>query len=234
MQFSYSNQPSEPREVYLAEVSQQLHGRLSPLAAFETTNELREHINAMADAYIELGMDPEIAMASALERFGPSGKVGSSVAREAPASRPKLVLQVQLPISLLLLTFVVAMVASLGVVVSLYFAFAFLPVHSPSGGTYFTVALAVSLVISPIVWFFWRLRPSTLGLVLAVCYNVAFWSWIHFGNTMSGEPGRKVYWWLTNTILVFVVGWAVSMFARFLRTRFPDADVNPVSRLRVG
>ncbi len=68
---SHQIHPKEARETYLAEVSRTLARKLSPLEAYETIQEMRAHIDAMAGAYQELGMDPAEAMEAALQKIWP-------------------------------------------------------------------------------------------------------------------------------------------------------------------
>ena len=64
------------RETYLSDLSIRLRGRLSPLEIFESTQEMRSHIDAMAAAHEELGLDPVDAMKTSLEKFGEAQQVG--------------------------------------------------------------------------------------------------------------------------------------------------------------
>ncbi len=65
------------REAYLVQVSKQLSTRLSPLEMYETVEEMRAHVNAMALAYQEVGLSPIDAMKAALAKFGAADSVGA-------------------------------------------------------------------------------------------------------------------------------------------------------------
>jgi len=67
------------REIYLEEVSRTLRDQLLPLEAYETIQEMREHLDAMAAAYQELGLEPADAMKAAIQKFGESRKVAEQL-----------------------------------------------------------------------------------------------------------------------------------------------------------
>ncbi len=73
------NHPIALREIYLAEVSRQLQNRLSSVEVYDSVLEMRAHIDAMSDAYEELGMEPTEAMRLAVARFGSAKSVTSDL-----------------------------------------------------------------------------------------------------------------------------------------------------------
>ena len=76
------------REAYLSDVSREVQGSLTPLEAFESVQEMREHLNAMAAAYVDLGTEPCAAMLAAIDKFGPARRLGKVLIRSArPQSR---------------------------------------------------------------------------------------------------------------------------------------------------
>ncbi len=81
--------PAESREIYLSEVSRNLQHRLGPLELYESIQEMRIHIDAIAAAHMELGMPPNEAMNKALKKFGESGHLskGHSVVGRGDAAK---------------------------------------------------------------------------------------------------------------------------------------------------
>ena len=58
------------REAYLADVTERLHAEMSPLELYESVQEMRTHLDCMASAYEELGLEPKTAMEQAVSQFG--------------------------------------------------------------------------------------------------------------------------------------------------------------------
>lgn len=77
-------QAAELRETYLAEVARRLDSTMTPLESRDSLSEFREHIDAMAAAYQELGMNPVEAMRAALERFGTASRWAEPTRRQLP------------------------------------------------------------------------------------------------------------------------------------------------------
>ena len=67
------------REAYLAEVTNRLRLVMTPVEEHEMIAEMRAHIDAMSDAYEELGMEPTEAMRLAVARFGSAKSVTSDL-----------------------------------------------------------------------------------------------------------------------------------------------------------
>jgi len=67
------------REVYLDEIARTLRRRISPLEAYETVQEMREHLDAMSAAYQEVGLEPVEAMKAAIQKFGASETLGTAL-----------------------------------------------------------------------------------------------------------------------------------------------------------
>ena len=62
MQNTELNEASSARETYLIEVTLSLSHRLAPPEILESIQELRVHIDAMAAAHEELGVEADAAM----------------------------------------------------------------------------------------------------------------------------------------------------------------------------
>lgn len=69
-------------EAYIDKVCAQLPRSLSRSRRRELRDELSAHLHALADAYEELGSDPDTALAEALRQFGDAARVGREWARE--------------------------------------------------------------------------------------------------------------------------------------------------------
>ena len=73
----------DPRiEEYLDRIASQLPRRMSVLARQEQRAELAAHLDALVDAYVELGAAEDEAVLAALERFGPAEEWGRQLSRE--------------------------------------------------------------------------------------------------------------------------------------------------------
>jgi hypothetical protein len=74
---------ADPRiHAYIDKVCAQLPRDLSPARRLELRAELAAHLRALADAYQELGSDPDTALQEALRQFGDAAQVGREWARE--------------------------------------------------------------------------------------------------------------------------------------------------------
>lgn len=82
------NHAKSCREEFLDEVAIRLRGRLTPFESYESIDEMRGHIDAMAAAYGELGMEPVPAMEAALAKFGSPEEIGAAIAGTKPLSIP--------------------------------------------------------------------------------------------------------------------------------------------------
>ena len=69
------------REAYLDDVDNRLRKQLSALERFELITEFRQHLDAMAEAFVELGMPPGQAMQAAIEKFGASSNVATQISK---------------------------------------------------------------------------------------------------------------------------------------------------------
>lgn len=75
-------QPDARIDVYLDKVCAQLPRDLSPARQLELRAELAAHLRALAEAYEELGSDPDTALEEALRQFGDAARVGREWTRE--------------------------------------------------------------------------------------------------------------------------------------------------------
>ena len=64
------NNGASVREAYLADVTERLRSEMSPLELYEYVQEMRTHLECMASAYEELGLEPQMAMEQAIIQFG--------------------------------------------------------------------------------------------------------------------------------------------------------------------
>jgi hypothetical protein len=75
---------------YLNDVVRHLGNAVSPTHRREIRRELAAHLEALADAYIELGHTPDEAVEAALRQFGSARKVGATYRAAALPSAPSL------------------------------------------------------------------------------------------------------------------------------------------------
>lgn len=75
---------------YLNDVVRHLGKAVSPMRSREIRRELAAHLEALTDAYIELGYTPDEAVEAALRQFGSARKVGAAYRAVAKSSAPSL------------------------------------------------------------------------------------------------------------------------------------------------
>lgn len=225
MMSSNPNHPEELRERYLADVTQQLRSRQSALETYETTNELRDHINAMAAAYAEVGMDAESAMVAALEKFGAPAQIGTSLAVASSDQNHlnRTTRGISIPFGFLVTT--VASIATGALLVGALnleglwmHGWRTMPID-----LIIEIGAAAGVIVSPFAWWFRKLKPVMFAMCLTCVANVML-AWTLYSTYASlGRFADLVYVALDLSVLFFILGVVASAATRwqlrFGRTR---------------
>lgn len=226
------NRPSELREAYLAEVTRRLQNRLAPWEAFDTATELRDHINAMAAAYVEVGMDAESAMVAALEKFGVSSEIGASLAETNRTGMRFLTLSLGIGFTICVTSIVnfVNCHLQLALVTSLYTGIA------AAGRDTGMVILGGALLATLSTPFAWRLlqrnpihcaKRTTLVLGLAWFVCVYLPSGMFRGHMLCAPimASSLSYFFVSG----YIASWSAHLFcARFSHSRLPLTGSRPI------
>jgi hypothetical protein len=214
------NQAMVLREEYLAEVTKRLSGRLSALEAFESIQEMRGHIDAMAAAYEELGLEPCGAMKAAIEKFGKAGHIGSAVAQTTPNVGP---IGFVVGISIALITESV-IGAALMLIIDLWFA-----THQGMNydwGIDMAVGAGAGAVVALFGWF-WRLRPIYFASV--VCCSASTFLWFTLCQTfmVAGRPDLGIQTGVLLTAGLFLLAISSVRVSRYLKENLKVNLPNP-------
>jgi len=218
--------PQEVREAYLDEVSTRMRGRLSSLELFETIREMREHIDATAAAYEEVGLDPASAMSAALEKFGDSKRIGEEVATAA-APRPNTGLAFAFLRSLMgsaclgavLLSTVDLMVVCLNPRVNGGYN-----VDSAVGGV-------CGLVVGLVAWLA-PFRPKPYAITLCVMLNALLAYTLYPFYFGTAQAMIAVELGIGLTLALFCLGYTSAKMARKAVARLNDDLPGPMKRAR--
>ena len=215
----YNVEANRVREEYLHRVGQDLATRLSPLETYESVEEMRSHINAMASAYEEVGIEPVAAMHAALQKFGNS---------ETVAAVSHGVLSVEMK-------FVAAVInAMLGImmIVSMEFLRGEMPsfMLSASGPKAFLAAIGLSAGVYAFIGANPRLSVIKNGVIAAA----SAFSLLQVIYVITLHPGVR---WVTflapcamMTIFAFVLGLTGSYIARSMSRGTPSRPQRPTTR----
>lgn len=76
------------REAYIDEIVRGLRGKETALQVYEQSEELREHLNALAEAHIEMGVEPSSAMEVAIESFGEAKVIAAGLGTSTESTTP--------------------------------------------------------------------------------------------------------------------------------------------------
>jgi len=218
---------SEAREAYLLKVTRRLQTRLSPLAAYEEVGELREHLDAMAAAYEELGMAPETAMCSAIAKFGPAEKIGGELAKVGSAPQPGIAMRATLFLGLFAgqTLFAAALIA------------VFDTIHTATFGGAATfdvecvIGAVIALVVSTVSWNCPRLRPLTAGF-LWVGVHLTVMTYIYWWMVSVGLGSHVPFLVVAHSIMIFLLGSAGSFLAGRIRIllAWKASNTSPLAR----
>ena len=217
---------SAERETYLAEVSQGLQSRLSPLATYEQIEELRQHLNAMSAAYEEMGLAPAEAMHSALAKFGRANTLAKGILEGSQEHRKLRVFGPALEPA--------AARSSLNAFLSLI-AFGMLPgfILAKSvemfiahiGGEYlsFFATLAIggyaSCIVVCICWSFPRMRPAAVGFVSALSMCALLLLVVCSMNSAYNQMSINSSFVVGIVTAGYILGFGMAHAARWLRLR---------------
>jgi len=211
MDISKNQPPMAIREAYLEEVSATLRLRLTPLEVFESISEMRAHIDAMAAAYEELGMESEAAMAAALDKFGSSAHIGSVIAEIS--SKPF----VDADAAAFIATLASGSVFGMSLMVLTDYGFAAL--NHPSANIItldLQIGGGIGATIAMVAWKT-RLSPAAFGAFLAIGLNIFLWFTLYQTYIMLGKPWCNLQLELLLTPAIFILGSACVRFAQIFR-----------------
>ena len=76
------------REEYIDEITRGLRGKETALEVYEQGEELRAHLNALAEAHIEMGVEPAVAMKVAIESFGEAKVISEGLGIKPETTTP--------------------------------------------------------------------------------------------------------------------------------------------------
>ena len=222
-------QAIEQREIYLSEVSRKIEKSMSPLEVYESVEELRSHITAMAAAHEELGMDSLDAMRVSLEKFGPAGGLGLSIAgvvNELPIGLGVIVKNVAA--SMLFTLMAGAATAFFLLEIIILVAVRWMGCEPIPEAFAFLGAFLISGIASPFAWAMDRVKCVAFGLLAASATLV----YVGIEIVRSNESAASMKQSLAICFLLcggmFVFGVAVSAHARYFKAMFPSRD--PESR----
>ncbi|MDR3689601.1 MAG: hypothetical protein P4L46_09510 [Fimbriimonas sp.] len=194
------------REVYLAEVSQQLQGRLSPLDTYEALQEMRLHIDLMAATAQGQGLAAADAMERALADFGAPSDVSKPV-QGSGGRRGALPLTISLLVSSLFGALIMC---------NALFAQATLHHFKVHGWPLvFAIGAIYGLCVGLGAWFS-RLKPLHIGLLcvgfFVMSYLGRIWALMEIGYLLDAAEDSALY-----SLSLFLLGFASSALARHLR-----------------
>jgi len=212
---------SELREKFLAEVSIRLIYRMEPLQAYEAIEELRAHINAMAAAREEVGMEAEKAMRLSLDSFGTARKLGQSIASASAGSTlsPRFLVRQMAPPLLLAATVLVTWAAAFCILDVAVWLFSYLFRWDEWMAIKVArLSVVLALIVSPIAWLLRELKPSAFGLFAVSILNILFGTTIYPDlHTLGGLTEFS----FTLTLTMFFLAMATNASIRLYDKRFP-------------
>jgi len=217
MSMNFSESAKVARENYLAEVSDELRKSLSPVEVYDSIEEMRLHLNSMASAYVELGSQPELAMESAIQKFGEPTTISQQYASES-----NLDFQFGLAVSQLRVQFLTG-IAGACLTLILAQIFPLTGMVSSSSLSIILVGTGFGLIIG-LGGKHFREQPATYVLVLASILNFA--SLAHVLELSNSSVWRSTPWVPINLNIILninavVLGWMSTRLAAERTKRTP-------------
>lgn len=213
-----TRQAEAQREEYLANVTRMLRSRMSPLESYESVEELRAHITAMAAAYQEMGLEPHQAMELALQRFGSADTIGKGLATASSTpAKPRFAMPLAVPIVLVASTLLGGFLMK---AVDLSFM-AIFPTTSPTPPEVdLAISFFVCLVVAPVGWLM-RKRPALhCGLLGLLVMNGALFLTLYRTYMSLHRDAALLFLVVSLSVAIFTLCTFASAFARVVERRY--------------
>jgi hypothetical protein len=222
------NQANAEREIYLVEVTRCLSARLSPIEVYESVTELRDHIDAMAAAHEELGLDSETAMRLSLGKFGDPRSLGESLGQASGKTwsgriRPDVPIFLPATVALTMLTTWVSAFVLLNLCDFLFLvSFHGMPMGVQRSGT---ISFVVADIVTLLAVFVPHKRSFAFAGWLTGAFNVFMGLTLYQTYLNLGRSQEFVLIAATLTVSVYAIGFVASRAQSYFKGRFPSNGV---------
>lgn len=193
------------REAYIDEIVRGLRGKETALEVYEQSQELREHLNALAEAHIEMGVEHAVAMEVAIKSFGEAKVIaaglGTAPENTTPPQNAHVYMMLLMPCCLFSGLLMVIYDAWWQVAAGRTYRMDF-KMDLLVGATFGFLALIMAVQV--------KRSPKSLGQTVTAMGMAVMAMWYGPQIVANGDSEwpRQVFTLLTLLPLMFVVGYA--------------------------